>query len=125
MQTYTYHYDSPLGGITIASDGNSLTGLWFDGQKYFGDTLAEQCREKDLPVFNKHNNGWTAILMDRIQGLLRHYFLDSTPFRLMVWDILQQTPIGQTLTYGEIRANGCLNRKVSLLCPGSRRAQYA
>ena len=42
MQTYTYHYDSPLGGITIASDGNSLTGLWFDGQKYFGDTLAEQ-----------------------------------------------------------------------------------
>ena len=35
MQTYTYHYDSPLGGITIASDGNSLTGLWFRRAKVF------------------------------------------------------------------------------------------
>ena len=39
---YTYHYDSPLGGITIASNGVELTGLWFDGQKYFGDTILEE-----------------------------------------------------------------------------------
>ena len=25
------HYDSPLGGITLACDGEGLTGLWFDG----------------------------------------------------------------------------------------------
>ena len=37
--TYTNHYDSPLGGITLSSNGTELTGLWFDGQKYFGDTL--------------------------------------------------------------------------------------
>ena len=36
---YTHHYVSPLGGITLASDGEYLTGLWFDGQKYFADTL--------------------------------------------------------------------------------------
>ena len=36
---YTCHYASPLGGITLASDGEALTGLWFDGQKYFADTL--------------------------------------------------------------------------------------
>ena len=30
------HYDSPLGGITLACDEKGLTGLWFDGQKYFG-----------------------------------------------------------------------------------------
>ena len=29
---YKWHYDSPLGGITLASDGEALTGLWFDGQ---------------------------------------------------------------------------------------------
>ena len=32
---YIHHYASPLGGITLASDGSALTGLWFDGQKYF------------------------------------------------------------------------------------------
>ncbi len=36
---YIDHYDSPFGGITLASDGAALNGLWFDGQKYFGDTL--------------------------------------------------------------------------------------
>ena len=30
---YSYHFISPLGGITLASDGDALTGLWFDGQK--------------------------------------------------------------------------------------------
>ena len=37
---YTFKYRSPLGGITIAADDEGLTGLWFDGQKYFADTLS-------------------------------------------------------------------------------------
>ena len=51
VRIYTTHYASPLGGITIASDGAALTGLWFDGQKYFGVTLPENCEEKELAVF--------------------------------------------------------------------------
>ena len=50
---YTYKYNSPLGGITLASNGESLTGLWFDGQKYFGDTLTDKHREERLPVFDE------------------------------------------------------------------------
>ena len=33
------NYTSPLGEITLASDGESLTGLWFEGQKHYGSTL--------------------------------------------------------------------------------------
>ena len=50
---YTHHYDSPLGGITLASDGDSLIGLWFDGQKYFADALGNEHEEKPLPVFEE------------------------------------------------------------------------
>lgn len=39
---YIYKYQSPIGGITIASDGSSLTGLWFDGQKYFAASLSPE-----------------------------------------------------------------------------------
>lgn len=53
---YTHHYNSPLGGITLASDGENLTGLWFDGQKYFGDTLTENCEPKELPIFELTNH---------------------------------------------------------------------
>ena len=49
--TYLYHYQSPLGGITVSSNGSEITGLWFDGQKYFGDTLSGDYVEQDLPIF--------------------------------------------------------------------------
>ena len=47
---FTHHYNSPIGGITLASDGEALIGLWFDGQKYFADALEgdyRYCEEKD------------------------------------------------------------------------------
>ena len=37
--TYTNNYSSPLGDITLAGNENGLSGLWFDGQKYFAATL--------------------------------------------------------------------------------------
>ena len=55
-----YHYNSPLGGITLSSNGTELTGLWFDGQKYFGDTLEEKYEEKSLPIFEQSAR-WLAI----------------------------------------------------------------
>ena len=50
---FTEHYDSPLGGILLAADEIGLTGLWLDGQKYFGDTLPKEYEEKSLPVFEQ------------------------------------------------------------------------
>ena len=34
-------YDSQLGEITLAGEGEALTGLWFDGQKYFPQGLPQ------------------------------------------------------------------------------------
>ena len=48
---YTSHYESALGGITLAGNEMALIGLWFDGQKHFGATLPEEYKEKDLPIF--------------------------------------------------------------------------
>ena len=48
---YTNEYVSPLGKILLASDGHALTGLWFEGQKYFAAKLDPDHEEKKLPVF--------------------------------------------------------------------------
>ncbi len=45
---YIQYYDSPLGRITLASDGEKLSGLWFENQKYYGSTLSEE-RELKKP----------------------------------------------------------------------------
>ena len=57
---YIHHYDSPLGGITMASDGKALTGLWFDGQKYFGNGLDNNIRDESLPVFDQTDQ-WLSV----------------------------------------------------------------
>ena len=51
---YLNHYESPLGAMTMASDGDRLTGLWFDGQKYDRSTINDEAAlEPDLPVFTR------------------------------------------------------------------------
>ena len=99
---YTYHYNSPLGGITLSSNGAELSGLWFDGQKYFGDTLSGVCEEKLLPVFELTIRWLDIYFGGGIPDFTPTLFTDSTPFRKAVWDILLTIPYGKTMTYGEI-----------------------
>lgn len=99
---YKSHYDSPLGGITLASDGEALTGLWFDGQKYFGATLAEGCEQRTLPVFEQAYQWLDIYFSGKDPGFTPPLVMKTTPFRKAVWEIMLQIPFGETMTYGEI-----------------------
>ena len=101
---YSTTYPSPVGLLTLASDGNNLVGLWIEGQKYHGNTIPDTMTEKDdIPVFVIVKN-W----LDR-------YFADENPdiselplapigseFRQNVWNILREIPYGEVVTYGDI-----------------------
>lgn len=100
--TYINHYDSPLGGITLASDGQALTGLWFDGQKYFGDTLSEQNETGALPVFDETKRWLDIYFRGEAPDFTPPLSLNTTPFRRAVWEIMLTIPFGQTMTYGQI-----------------------
>ena len=97
-----YHYDSPLGGITLAGGGESLTGLWFDGQAHFGDTLSREYTECDLPVFAQTVRWLDLYFSGRIPDFTPPIVLRTTPFRRAVCEILLTIPYGCTMTYGEI-----------------------
>ena len=102
MQEYTWHYESPLGGIIMASDGEALTGLWFDGQKYFADTLASYHEEKKLPVFTQTKKWLDLYFRGKNPDFTPPLRLKGSEFRRKVWDILLAIPYGETMTYGEI-----------------------
>ena len=51
--TYIQHYDAPLGRILLAADEVGLTGLWFDGAKYFADGLPAEHTERETPVLSE------------------------------------------------------------------------
>lgn len=85
---YIQHYNSCLGGITLASDGDALTGLWFDGQKYFAGNIDDEIEEKDVPVFVQARQWLDIYSSGHDPGFTPALTLDSTPFRRAVWEIL-------------------------------------
>jgi methylated-DNA-[protein]-cysteine S-methyltransferase len=101
---YSTIYQSPIGAITLACDGDNLIGLWNEGQKYHGDTIFKDMVEKnDMPVF------------DNTKKWLDSYFAGEKPdiselplaprggeFRQEVWSILCEIPYGEVITYGDI-----------------------
>ncbi len=99
---YTYHYTSPLGITTLAGNGESLTGLWFDEQKYFPHKLISESLESVLPIFTQTCNWLDIYFSGRIPDFTPSIFLQTTPFRKAVYDILLTIPYGHTMTYGEI-----------------------
>lgn len=99
---YTYHYNSPLGGITLSSNGTELTGLWFDGQKYFGDTLTKEYVEKSLPIFEQTVRWLDVYFSGKVPDFTPPLRMETTPFRKAVWKIMLAIPYGKTMTYGEI-----------------------
>ena len=109
---YLYHYESPLGGITLASDGRALIGLWFDGQKYYADTLSNSFREAKLPVFEQTEKWLDIYFRGKKPGFTPELKLQTTPFRKSVWEILLAIPYGQTMTYGEIARRVATQRKI-------------
>ena len=96
------HFSSPLGGLTAASDGDALIGLWFDGQKHFGSTLSPCYEEKPLPVFSETEAWLRLYFSGQKPDFTPKLLLRGTDFQKAVWEILRSIPYGETRTYGEI-----------------------
>lgn len=115
--TYIYHYNSPLGGITLSSNGTELTGLWFDGQKYFRDTLPKKYEDKFLPIFEQSVRWLDIYFSGKAPNFTPPLYMQTTPFRKMVWEIMLTIPFGKTMTYGEIAERIARQKGLSKMSP--------
>ena len=100
--TFIQHYDSPLGGILLVADAVGLTGLWFDGQKYFARGLSSEREERELPVLLEAKRWLDIYFTGKEPDFLPPLHSIGSAFRRSVWEILLQIPYGRTTTYGEI-----------------------
>lgn len=99
---YTMHYDSPLGGILIACVDEGLTGLWFDGQKYFPEHIDREHEKKDHPVFEETVKWLDIYFSGKAPDFTPKLHLTGTEFQMSVWDKLLKIPYGRIVTYGEL-----------------------
>ncbi|MBO4738609.1 MAG: methylated-DNA--[protein]-cysteine S-methyltransferase [Bacteroidales bacterium] len=99
---YIYQYNSPLGNITMGADGENLVGLWFDNQQYFASTMASNTQKKDLPVFQMACMWLDMYFSGQAPDFVPPVKITASPFRHLVWNILQSISFGTVLTYKDI-----------------------
>ena len=102
IMTFIQYYDSPLGGILLAADEIGLTGLWFDGQKYFARDLPAERIDRDTPILSEARHWLDIYFTGKEPDFLPTLHPMGSAFRQSVWEILLRIPYGQTTTYGEI-----------------------
>lgn len=99
---YIDHYNSPVGPMTMASDGVSLIGLWFNGSRFFCESISEKTEKRELTVFQETKHWLDLYFQGEIPDFSPQTALKGSDFRLLVWKLLQKIPYGETVSYGEI-----------------------
>ena len=99
---FIQHYDSPLGGILLAANETGLTGLWFEGQKFFARDLPAERVEQNTPALSEVKRWLDIYFTGKEPDFMPPLHPLGSAFRRSVWDILLRIPYGQTTTYGEI-----------------------
>lgn len=95
--------------VCLFSKEGVLLGLWFENQKFFPKIdetaiwIDEKCLNKSvLTAYVQLKKELSEYETGKRQSFSIPYSLEGTPFRLMVWGVLNQIPFGETRTYGEI-----------------------
>ena len=99
---YISHYQSPLGDILLASDDAGLTGLWFEGQRYFALHLDEEHAEKENRIFDQTRKWLDIYFSGKEPDFIPPLHITGSQFHKEVSEIMCAIPYGQTMTYGEI-----------------------
>lgn len=99
---YISYYQSTMGRMLLAADDIGLTGVWFEGQKYFAPYPEDEIEEREIPLFEKVKH-WLDIYFSGKEpdfNIPLHFI--GTDFQKEVWEILCTIPYGKTTTYGAI-----------------------
>lgn len=99
---------TPLGPLTLASDGDALVAAWLDGQTPFGGNAPriwhESGEDQPLAPVLKLAVAWLDAYFGGRRPAIDHLPLApaGSPFRQMVWKRLCAIPYGKCVTYGEL-----------------------
>jgi len=98
----TYKTPSEFSNMIMNSDGEYLTGLWFEGSRDSSKHKID-CEEKELPIFNETKKWLDTYFSGKVPEFTPKYKIENlTSFRQEVIDIMSEIPFGETITYNDI-----------------------
>lgn len=100
---YYCTYESKIGLLYLISDGNSLTGCYLEGQKYFPNNIDNYYMNEELSILVK-SKVWLEKYFNGENPSIDEIPLNytGTEFRNTVWEVLKEIPYGEVVTYRHI-----------------------
>ncbi len=101
---YKYMYQTPenFSNMIMNSDGENLTGLWFEGSKDSSKHIID-CEEKDLKIFEETCKWLNIYFSGKNPNFTPKYKIENlTPFRQEVINIMNDIEYGKVITYNDI-----------------------
>lgn len=110
---YTSAYHSPIGDILLACDEIGLTGLWFEGGKFYALGLDKEHEVREAPALTEAKRWLDIYFSGREPDFTPPIHMSGSPFQLSVWALLREIPYGKTTTYGALAARLAAERGLS------------
>jgi methylated-DNA-[protein]-cysteine S-methyltransferase len=110
---YIQKIESPVGILTVSSDGKNISGLWIEGQKYFARNLEHDPCEKELPVFDDVRKWLDIYFSGKEPDFMPPFIFKGSLFQKSVWNGLCSIRYGETVTYGELAKKITLNTRLN------------
>lgn len=115
--------ETPLGTVIASSDWQSLTGLWFEGQKYECAFVENPIWDDSLPLWKDVKQALDAYFqgVGDVASAVPIAFVGGTAFQKAVWAILTEIPCQTVWTYKDVaeRVGEKLGRKTSSRAVGT------
>ena len=114
---YKANYPSPIGNLTLISDGTNLTHVILEKESYYQNIKKDAKTNDNLAIF-KQTKKWLDKYFNKEKPDIDDLKLklEGTPFQIKVWNALKTISYGQTVTYGFVAQK--INSKTSARAVG-------
>ncbi len=99
---YTAAYQSSVGDVLLAADETGLTGLWFEGEKFYALSLDPEHEERETPIFAITRRWLDIYFSGHEPDFMPPVHMIGSEFRRGVWELRLQIPYGPAVTYGDL-----------------------
>jgi methylated-DNA-[protein]-cysteine S-methyltransferase len=108
MKYYDF-YDGPHGRMLLVAQGDALSGVYFEGQKYLVGVEPEWRRDSRHATLRQAKRELAEYFGGERKRFETALAPEGTRFQKSVWSAIATVGFGETITYGELaRRAGCL-----------------
>jgi methylated-DNA-[protein]-cysteine S-methyltransferase len=103
MNTVCFDFlSTPLGTMLLASDGEALTGAWFEGQRHEPAPSRSWARRRDLPILVRAGAEITEYFAGARTAFTVPLAPAGTAFQREVWGAIAAIAYGETVAYRDL-----------------------